>query len=325
MGKYRINQISNKMTLIIRKVTAPNTTIEVNGTTEGTVVAGATVDIQLSNPSGTVTPTSVTQVGNDLQVVLPASGTPIDTDAQAFLTASGITNSTITSAINTLVSDLKTNHIWNKMQAIYPFVGGTASTHKWNLKDPRDLDVAFRLTMFGGLVHDSNGVKGNAVNAYMNTFLNPREVLVGARMSMGSYIRQAPTGGGTQSDGVRDTSIASWIEIDYTGKNTRNNTQVDAIVFTPAVLRLCQTVRSASNRLDMYINGTSAGNTTVATTLLNPNYPIHIFSRDTDGTAGSFNSAQTSFFYIASSLTQAEAVTLNTIVTTFQTTLGRNV
>jgi hypothetical protein len=53
-------------------IVAPNTTIEVNGTTEGTVVAGATVDIQLSNPSGTVTPTSVTQVGNDLQVVLPA-------------------------------------------------------------------------------------------------------------------------------------------------------------------------------------------------------------------------------------------------------------
>jgi hypothetical protein len=58
-----------------QNIVAPNTTIEVNGTTEGTVVAGATVDIQLSNPSGTVTPTSVTQVGNDLQVVLPASAT----------------------------------------------------------------------------------------------------------------------------------------------------------------------------------------------------------------------------------------------------------
>jgi hypothetical protein len=57
-------------------IVAPNTTIEVNGTTEGTVEAGATVDIQLSNPSGTVTPTSVTQVGNDLQVVLPASASP---------------------------------------------------------------------------------------------------------------------------------------------------------------------------------------------------------------------------------------------------------
>lgn len=52
-------------------IVAPNTTIEVNGTTEGTVVAGATVDIQLSDSGGVVTPTSITQVGNDLQVVLP--------------------------------------------------------------------------------------------------------------------------------------------------------------------------------------------------------------------------------------------------------------
>lgn len=50
---------------------APNTTIEVNGTIEGTVVSGATVDIQLTDSGGVVTPTSITQVGNDLQVVLP--------------------------------------------------------------------------------------------------------------------------------------------------------------------------------------------------------------------------------------------------------------
>jgi hypothetical protein len=74
-----------------QNIVAPNTTIEVNGTTEGTVVAGATVDIQLSNPSGTVTPTSVTQVGNDLQVVLPASASP--TYSSAELTRTGQTTS----------------------------------------------------------------------------------------------------------------------------------------------------------------------------------------------------------------------------------------
>ena len=71
-------------------IVAPNTTIEVNGTTEGTVVAGATVDIQLSNPSGTVTPTSVTQVGNDLQIVLPSTA---PTYNSAELTRTGQTTS----------------------------------------------------------------------------------------------------------------------------------------------------------------------------------------------------------------------------------------
>ncbi len=63
-----------------QNIVAPNTTLEVNGTTEGTVVSGSTVDIQLSDSGGVVTPTSVTQVGNDFAVVLPdAAATPRST------------------------------------------------------------------------------------------------------------------------------------------------------------------------------------------------------------------------------------------------------
>jgi hypothetical protein len=52
-------------------ITAPDTDIEVNGVSEGSVVAGSTVDIQLSDSLGVVTPISVTQTGNDFSVVLP--------------------------------------------------------------------------------------------------------------------------------------------------------------------------------------------------------------------------------------------------------------
>jgi len=47
-----------------------DTTIQVNGTTEGTFASGSTVDIQLSDSGGVVTPDSVTIVGNDVQIVL---------------------------------------------------------------------------------------------------------------------------------------------------------------------------------------------------------------------------------------------------------------
>jgi len=97
----------------------------------------------------------------------------IDPDAQAFLTAAAITDPTITSAIDTLVVDLKGYGIWNKMKAIYPFVGGTASSHKFNLKDPRDLDAAFRLVFIGGWTHSVNGVQGNLTNAFADTYLVP--------------------------------------------------------------------------------------------------------------------------------------------------------
>ena len=52
------------------------------------------------------------------------------------------------------------------MKALYPFVGGTATSHKFNLKDPRDLDAAFRLQFNGGWTHNSNGVTPNGTNGY---------------------------------------------------------------------------------------------------------------------------------------------------------------
>ena len=75
-------------------------------------------------------------LGGNTGIYLASLTPAIDPDAQAFLTAAGITDATITSAINTLVVDLKGYNIWTKMKAVYPFVGGTAAAHKFNLKNP---------------------------------------------------------------------------------------------------------------------------------------------------------------------------------------------
>ena len=99
-------------------------------------------------------------------------GAAYDPDAQAFFTASGLTGATNLSAINQLVIDLKGFGIWTKMKAIYPFIGGTASLHKWNLKNPLDTDAAFRLVFNGGWTHSSTGALPNGTNAYANTFYN---------------------------------------------------------------------------------------------------------------------------------------------------------
>lgn len=96
------------------------------------------------------------------------SGGGVDPAAD-FLAAAGITDPTITAAINTLVNDLVGYGIWNKIFAIYPFVGGTATTHKFNLKDPRDLNAAFRLVFSGGITHNASGITGNGVNGSYNT------------------------------------------------------------------------------------------------------------------------------------------------------------
>jgi hypothetical protein len=113
--------------------------------------------------------------------VVPAASS-FDPDAQAFITAAAITDPTQQTAIDNLVIGLKADGLWTNMQAIYPLVGGTASSHKWNLKDPRDLDAAYRLAFFGGWTHNSNGITGNGANTYADTFYNSPN-------SFGTYIR----------------------------------------------------------------------------------------------------------------------------------------
>ena len=82
-------------------------------------------------------------------------GIVLDADAAAFLAAAGITDATITSAINTLVIDMKDDGLWSKMDAIYPFVGGTATTHKFNLKNQQIVmrHIEYHLVEVGHIQH----------------------------------------------------------------------------------------------------------------------------------------------------------------------------
>jgi hypothetical protein len=78
-----------------------------------------------------------------------------DPDALAFFTATTITDNIQKNAINQLLIDLKAAGIWIKIKAIYPMVGGNAATHNYNLKNPTDLDAAFRITFVGSWTHSS--------------------------------------------------------------------------------------------------------------------------------------------------------------------------
>jgi hypothetical protein len=95
----------------------------------------------------------------------------VDPDAQTFIDSAGITNTTQKNAINSLVINLKNANLWTGMVAIYPMVGGTAETHKWNLKDPRNLNAAYRLVFTGGWTHSATGAKPNGVDASAETYL----------------------------------------------------------------------------------------------------------------------------------------------------------
>ncbi len=100
-----------------------------------------------------------------------------DASAKTFIDSSGISDSTEKLAIHHLVVQLKDSSLWSKFTAIYPMVGGTKETTKWNLKDPRNLDIAYRLTFNGNPEFTNTGVLFPTTADFANTHLNDIEMV----------------------------------------------------------------------------------------------------------------------------------------------------
>lgn len=253
---------------------------------------------------------------------------PIDPDAQAFLTAAAITDPTITSAIDTLVVQLKADSLWTKMKAIYPFVGGTSTTHKWNLKDPADTDAAFRLVFNGGVTHSANGVQGNGTNGYFDTFLNPSIVFDSASGgSMFCYIRNNTQ---TGQDLGAIQSIVNY-RMQLTTRNTSNQLYAAALsnnfiteTNTDSRGFWGVTRPPSSSTYHLIKNATSSSNTG---TYFEPNSKLlgFVLGFDSAPYAGTYGNHEFSFTCVADGLTTTEAQTLRTINLTFQTSLSRQV
>ena len=101
----------------------------------------------------------------------PTNTFPYDTDAKKFIDSSGITDSTQKIVLNNFVRQLKDSSLWTKFIAVYPMIGGTLSTTKWNLIDPRDMDAAYRLTFNGNPSCSATGVLFPTTADYANTHL----------------------------------------------------------------------------------------------------------------------------------------------------------
>lgn len=237
-------------------------------------------------------------------------GSSIDPDAAAFITAAGITDPTQQSAINTLVVDLKNASLWTKLKALYPNIGGTSSSHKFNLKDPRDLDAAFRVSFVGGWTHSSSGAISNGTNAYADTFINALNNYSDNLITWGSYRSQ--TGAnvqiGTSDLTTYERSAANTLTI-YSGGATVSQ--------TIAANGFCQMSRIDNSNVKVNSNGTKTTKALAVT--LRPNAKFNY-----GGTAAGFYSAGTwKLVYFATLLTDSEQDTMSNINTAFQTTLGR--
>ena len=242
-----------------------------------------------------------------------------DADALAFITAAGITDITQQIAIYTLVSDLKNYGIWTKLKALYPFVGGTASSHKFNLINPADTNAAFRLVFTGGWTHSSNGALPNGTNAWANTFFNTSTQFTTSSASFGIYSRTNDT-----TTRIYGTATGTSLAHHNLGSNfTAGDTASLFYTANPSTgFLMCS--RTSTALLTAYRNSISLGTNT--TTISNyPNLNFYIGARNSNGTEGFFLNQQHALSFMGDGLSGIESANFYTAVQAYQTTLGRQI
>lgn len=262
--------------------------------------------------------------------ILSSSGAlSFDTDALAFITAASITDNTQKTAINTLVTDLKNANIWTKMKAIYPFVGGSATSHKFNLKDPRDLDAAFRLTFTGGWTHSSTGALPNGTNAYADTNLTPSALLSQNSVHVSYYSRTNNSLGGVDF-GTQNTSFGNQLQAEIKGTdgtaffriNRSSGTSGSSISIPTS--NLFYMVNRVSSSQEILFRNTTKNTFNYNSTGLS-NYPLYLAAMNSVGTALYYGNKESAFASVGDGLIDTEAANLYTAVQNFNTLLARQV
>ena len=310
-------------------------------------------------PTNSLTPTmtpTVTVTSTYTPTPTPTS-VNYDPSATAFINAAGITGFTNQNAINNLVVGLKTNNLWNKMIIIYPFIQGTATSNKFNLKDPRNTDDAFRINWYGGMSFNQSGITStNTINGFGNTHWSPYNYnenvqTIYNNISTGIYrldqnLKPPGTNNLDFSFGARTNQNASFI-----GNFTKSDATPVNHVFSSLnegagcpVQVSSQTgttgffvsSRVSDSQYTAYKNGVQFGDVAYGTVPTPPTgwFPsqyadvtnITLLSLNLDGTQQWGSSRQQlSWFHLSTGLDDSEVSTLNNIVQQYQTSLNRNI
>jgi hypothetical protein len=244
-----------------------------------------------------------------------------------FFSAASITDINQRIAVDNLVRGLKLYDLWNKMIAIYPFVGGTASSHRFNLKDPRDANNAYRLSFSGGVTHSSTGVQPNGSNGWSNTFIQGN-MLPSSNTHISYYSRT--TGivialemgfntGGSELLGMyirRSNNQSSGFYYNQGAQQSFINDNDGSGFYISTFSGTGQTGKIFRNAV---LGGTLGTQTRVATSL-----EIYLFALNNGGPI-LYTSRQCAFASVGNGLTDAEVSIFNNLVQNYQSQLNRQV
>ena len=247
----------------------------------------------------------------------------IDPDAINFINSAGITSTTQRNAIDRLVKRAKLNGWWTKCLAIYPLVGGTATSHAFNLKNT----AQYNITWSGSLTHTSGGIVSNG--GFGNTNLNPSTIgMTTGNVHLSATMTKTGTrpsydytmgGKGSTSGTTLLMAISEISSLSIAHLNFGSVTGYGA-GFTGSGVHIA--TRSGSTTT-LYI-GTTTSNTasTIGGTICN--VKLYVMGYNNNGTAVAYSPKSICYFFtIGTSLTTPEANSMAMDIREFNTSLGR--
>jgi hypothetical protein len=208
------------------------------------------------------------------------------------------------------------------MKAIYPMVGGTAQSCKFNLVNPQDTNAAFRLNFQGGWTFDSGGAKPDGVaNTYADTYFSTSAQITPTNGHISYYsTTQSSLGGGMvemgNDDGGNEINVApSFGNTFYAfyagaGGGGTNNSSSQGFYIT-----------NRGTNTEGWRNGTRIVNTGAGTVSV-PTRVLYLACQNNGTTSNRNSDRKCAFSSIGFSLNSPTNFT--NIVNTFCTTLQRN-
>ena len=200
-----------------------------------------------------------------------------------------------------------------------------ASQFKYNLKDPRNLDAAFRQVFNGGWTYSKQGAKGNGVNNFANTFFKNSDFanynstsifyygIVGTIASSWDFgnINQVPNARMT----IPPSEVNIYFQFNSANINSFNSSPRNGFFGMN---------RISSSQVNVFANNVKLG-TVNETIIANTNTNNFAIACQFANGANNNSDRQFTFFSFADGLSDTEASAMYTSVQSYQTSMNRQV